>query len=191
MKKNIEFFYDFGSPASYLAWAVINKIKHSDIYTISEIPVLLGGIFKLTGNRPPGEVKQKATYMGKDLKRYAKMYEVEFNFNDNFPVNTLSLMRGAIAAQTLNIFDKYNECIFLSMWRDNANLSDIEIVSKHLLKYEINPSSIYSEIEKDIVKDNLKENTSTAVKRGVFGVPTFFVNNEMYFGQDRMHWFIN
>ena len=121
--KSIEFYYDFGSPTAYLAWTQIKKAD-AENFSIEYIPVLLGGIFKATDNKPPGTVKAKADWMFEDIKMYANSYDVSFAMNAAFPVNTLYLMRGAIFAKKKGILKDYNKAMFSAMWIDNINLNE-------------------------------------------------------------------
>ena len=121
--KSIEFYYDYGSPTAYLAWTQLIKSDNQK-FQISYNPVLLGGIFKATDNKPPGNVEAKAKWMMKDIKMYADSYNVEFKTNDAFPVNTLYLMRGAVFAKNKGFLEQYNNAIFNAMWANNINLSD-------------------------------------------------------------------
>ena len=121
--KSIEFYYDFGSPTAYLAWTQLEKADDTK-FNIEHIPVLLGGIFKATDNKPPGTVKAKADWMFEDIKMYANSYDVNFAMNNAFPVNTLYLMRGAIFAKQRGILKEYNKAMFNAMWINNINLNE-------------------------------------------------------------------
>ncbi len=183
------FYYDYGSPASYLAWTQVEKNRDKGKYQIIDIPILLGGIFKLTGNNPPGDIKAKGNYMRKDLVRYASKYQENYKFNDYFPINTLNLMRGSIAADSLGIKSNYDKCIFKGIWSDNKDLSNIEILKDHLSLYNLDAKKIFELVQKQEIKDKLIKNTSNAVAIGIFGAPSFVLENELFFGQDRMSWF--
>ena len=187
-EKNIYFYFDFGSPASYLAWTQLPRISNENNAKLNMIPMLLGGVFKLTGNSAPGSVPAKGKWMNNDLQRYAKMYGVQFVRNDYFPINTLNLMRGALAAIELNIFEKYVEHIYKGIWTLNLNLGDIEVLKNYLEECKINSDEIIDLCQKDEIKQKLIVNTEEAVSKGVFGAPSIFVDNEMYFGQDRLFW---
>ena len=187
-EKNIYFYFDFGSPASYLAWTQLPRISNENNAKLNMIPMLLGGVFKLTGNSAPGSVPAKGKWMNNDLQRYAKMYGVEFIRNDYFPINTLYLMRGALASIELNIFEKYVEDIYKGIWTLNLNLGDTEVLKNYLEECQINFDEIINLCQKDEIKQKLIGNTEKAVSKGVFGAPSIFVDNEMYFGQDRLFW---
>jgi 2-hydroxychromene-2-carboxylate isomerase len=186
MTKAVEFLFDFGSPTSYLAYKQLPKIASRHGARIVWTPILLGGVFKATGNTSPAMVPAKARYMNNDLARFAKRYNVVLNFNTHFPVNTLTLMRGAVAYQATNQFDLYVDAMFDAMWAHPRNLNDPGEVSHVLHDIGIKPEDFMARIERADVKEKLKANTDEAIARGVFGAPTFFVNGEMFFGQDRL-----
>jgi 2-hydroxychromene-2-carboxylate isomerase len=186
MTKAVEFLFDFGSPTSYLAYKQLPKIASRHGARIVWTPILLGAVFKATGNTSPAMIPSKARYMNADLARFAKRYNVVLNFNTHFPVNTLSLMRGAVAYQQTSQFDIYVNAIFDAMWAHPRNLNDPGEVSHVLHDIGLRPEDFMARIEHVDVKEKLKANTEAAVARGVFGAPTFFVNGEMFFGQDRL-----
>jgi 2-hydroxychromene-2-carboxylate isomerase len=186
MNKNVDFYFDYGSPATYLAWTQIDKIISDANAKLNMIPMLLGGVFKETGNSSPAFIPAKSKWMGKDLKKHAEIYGVDYNSNSFFPINTLNLMRGAIAAQKMNIFEKYSEAVFTGIWVKDINLGDLEIVQDYLNKNEIDTDQLFSLVQSDEIKSELIENTKQAVENGVFGAPTFMINNELIFGQDRL-----
>ena len=186
MTKAVEFLFDFGSPTSYLAYKQLPKIASRHGARIVWTPILLGAVFKATGNTSPAMIPSKARYMNADLARFAKRYNVVLNFNTHFPVNTLSLMRGAVAYQQTSHFDIYVNAIFDAMWAHPRNLNDPGEVSHVLHDIGLRPEDFMARIEHVDVKEKLKANTEAAIARGVFGAPTFFVNGEMFFGQDRL-----
>jgi 2-hydroxychromene-2-carboxylate isomerase len=186
MTKAVEFLFDFGSPTSYLAYKQLPKIASRHGARIEWTPILLGGVFKATGNTSPAMVPAKARYMNNDLARFAKRYNVVLNFNTHFPVNTLTLMRGAVAYQATNQFDLYVDAMFDAMWSHPRNLNDPGEVAHVLRDIGIKADDFLSRVERADVKERLKANTDEAIARGVFGAPTFFVNGEMFFGQDRL-----
>ncbi|MDZ4739225.1 MAG: 2-hydroxychromene-2-carboxylate isomerase [Alphaproteobacteria bacterium] len=186
MTKTVEFLFDFGSPTSFLAYKQLPKIAARHGARIMWTPFLLGGVFKATGNTSPAMVPAKARYMNGDLARFAKRYGIVLNFNSHFPVNTLPLMRGAVAYQSTPQFDIYVNAMFDAMWAHPRNLNDQNEITHVLKDIRIDPSDFLARIERADVKEKLKANTEGAVARGVFGAPTFFVNGEMFFGQDRL-----
>jgi 2-hydroxychromene-2-carboxylate isomerase len=186
MTKAVEFLFDFGSPTSYLAYKQLPKIVARHGARIVWTPILLGAVFKATGNTSPALVPAKARYMNQDLARFAKRHGIVLNFNTHFPVNTLPLMRGAIAYQTTNHFDLYVNAVFDAMWAHPRNLNDPAEIAYVMTDIGLEPDDFLARIERPDVKEKLKANTDGAIARGVFGAPTFFVNGEMFFGQDRL-----
>jgi len=188
--KSIEFYYDYGSPTAYLAWSQLVKADNTKFEIIYR-PVLLGGIFKATDNKPPGLVKSKAEWMMKDIKMHANSYNVEFLSNDAFPVNTLYLMRGAIFAKKTGILNNYNKAIFTAMWVKNINLNNPKNIIKTLEENDFESKDFLDAAENTDIKEELKNETSLAVEKGLFGVPSFIIDSKLFFGQDRMQWFLN
>ena len=186
MSKSVEFFFDVGSPTVYLAATQLSKIAGRHGATVLWRPFLLGGVFKATGNVSPATVPAKSRYMDDDLERFARRYEVPFLFNPFFPVNTLALMRGAVAYQQQGRLDQYIEAIFSAMWVTGKNMNEPTIVAEVLDTIGIEAQEFLVAIAAQDVKDKLKSNTEEAVERGAFGAPTFFVGDEMFFGQDRL-----
>ena len=186
MSKSVEFFFDVGSPTVYLAATQLSKIAGRHGAPVLWRPFLLGGVFKATGNVSPATVPAKSRYMGDDLERFARRYEVPFLFNPFFPVNTLALMRGAVAYQQQGRLDQYIEAIFSAMWVTGKNMNEPTIVAEVLDTIGIGAQEFLVAIAAQDVKDKLKSNTEEAVERGAFGAPTFFVGDEMFFGQDRL-----
>jgi 2-hydroxychromene-2-carboxylate isomerase len=186
MTKAVEFLFDFGSPTSYLAYKQLPKIVARHGARIVWTPILLGAVFKATGNASPAMVPAKARYMNIDLTRFAERHGVVLNFNTHFPVNTLPLMRGAVAYQPTPIFDIYVNAMFDAMWAHPRNLNDPAEIAHVLRDIALEPDDFIAHIERPDVKERLKANTEGAVARGVFGAPTFFVDGEMFFGQDRL-----
>ena len=187
MTKTVEFFYDFGSPTVYLAATQLPDIAASVGATIDWRPMLLGGVFKSTGNQSPVVVPAKAAYMNNDLKRFAKRYGVPFRFNPHFPINTLALMRGAVAYQDDAVASStYRDAIFTAIWVEARNLNEPDVIGQVLSAAGLDPAELMNRIGQQTVKDQLIANTEEAVNRGVFGAPTFFVGEQMFFGQDRL-----
>jgi 2-hydroxychromene-2-carboxylate isomerase len=188
MQKTVEFLFDVGSPYTYLAYHQLPKIAQKQGAKIIWTPVLLGGIFHATGNKSPAEVPAKGRYSNVDLQRWAKAYGVEIQMNPDFPINTLPLMRGAIAMQMRgeDEFHRYLRTIFSAMFEKPRNLNAPAEIGAVLAQAGFDPMQFMALISDQAVKDRLKENTASAVARGVFGVPTFFVGEEMYWGQDRL-----
>lgn len=186
MAKIIDFYFDVGSPASYLAWTQLESLAEKMGAEINWKPMLLGGVFKATGNSSPAMIPAKARYTRMDMERFARGYKVPFVFNPYFPVNTLYLMRGAVAFLDTPAFNAYLQAIFTGMWADKKNLGDPKVVAEVLSKAGFDPAEVIARCDDDAVKTRLKQLTEEAVERGVFGAPTFFVEDEMFFGQDRL-----
>jgi 2-hydroxychromene-2-carboxylate isomerase len=186
MARTLEFYYDYGSPYSYLADTQVEAIARRAGATLARKPMLLGGIFKATGNASPMTVELKSKWSAFDMPMWAKHYGVPFQRNPFFPVNTLALMRGAAAAQIDGFFERYHPAIYKAMWVDGVNLNDIGEVAKVLKAAGLDAAKIGRRIQDQDVKDCLKATTDEAVARGVFGAPTSFVDGMMFFGNDRL-----
>jgi 2-hydroxychromene-2-carboxylate isomerase len=186
--KTVEFFFDFGSPASYLAWTQLPGICNTSGAMLVYRPMLLGGVFQATGNASPVTVPAKGKYMLTDLARFARRYGVPMRFNPHFPVNTLSLMRGAVGLQMrqLQRFDDFVSAVFESMWVEGRNLGDPAVVGEALVQAGFDAKSVLELATDPAIKEALKANTEEAVRRGAFGAPTMFVGDQMFFGQDRL-----
>ena len=183
----LDFYFDFGSPTAFLANSRLRKLQQEYDFKIHYKPVLLGGIFKATGNSSPVMVAAKGEYMLKhDLPRYAQKYSVALKFNPHFPINTLQLMRAATGLLDKSNFDSFINTIFKAIWIDGLNMGDEIVLQKVLSDSNFNSHDIFKLASTDSVKEILIANTDSAVKRGLFGVPTIFINGEMFFGQDRL-----
>jgi 2-hydroxychromene-2-carboxylate isomerase len=185
------FLFDFGSPNAYLAHEVIPKIEERTGAKFAYTPVLLGGVFKATGNRSPmeafAEVPAKLAYEALETRRFVARHGLaQFRSNPHFPVNTLMIMRGAVAAETLGLFAPYVDAVFAAMWEDGRKMDDPAVVEEALLGAFLPARRLIDLTQHQDVKDRLLANTSAAVGRGVFGSPTFFVGEEMFFGKDRL-----
>lgn len=186
MSKTLEFFFDFGSPASYLAWTQLPRIASAAGAQIAWRPMLLGGVFKATGNQSPVMIPSKGAWMLKDLARFASRYGVPMAFSPSFPINTLTLMRGAAGYENSERFEHYVKTIFEALWVQQKNLGKLEVVAEVLSAAGFDTAEFERLVSDETVKERLKATTEEAVKRGVFGAPTFFIGSEMYFGQDRL-----
>jgi 2-hydroxychromene-2-carboxylate isomerase len=190
-RKTVEFIFDFGSPNAYLAWHALQPIAGRHGATIQLIPCLLGGIFKATNNRAPmiafGEVKGKMAYERLEMERFiAKHGLTHFRMNPHFPVNTLLAMRGMVAAQRQGDEARYVPAVLAAMWEEGENMADPEVFVRVLDAAGLDGRAILAATHEDAVKAELARNTEAAVQRGVFGIPTFFVGGEMFFGKDRL-----
>lgn len=186
MARTLEFYFDYGSPYSYLADTQVKAIAQRADATLVRKPMLLGGVFKATGNHSPAELPQKSAWSGFDMPMWARHYGVPFQRNPFFPVNTLALMRGAAAAQIDGTFERYHPAVFKAMWVEGRNLNDMKEVAAVLSAAGLDPEKFGARIQDQDVKDRLKATTDEAVARGVFGAPTCFVDKMMFFGNDRL-----
>ena len=186
--KTIEFFFDFGSPTTYLAHTQLPQLAADTGAQIQYVPMLLGGVFKATGNQSPVMVPAKGRWMGEDLPRFARRYGVPYQFNPHFPINTLTLMRGAVGLQMRDPqrFMPYVNAVFRAMWVEPANLGDPAVLASTLGAAGFDAESFMALVGDAEVKAKLIANTEAAVARGVFGAPTCFVGDQMFFGQDRL-----
>jgi len=188
MGKTVEFLFDVGSPASYVAFRRLPAIAERTGATIDWQPFLLGGVFKATGNHSPAEIPAKGAWTSVDLARFAKRHGVPFARNPFFPINTLHLMRGAAGLQGDPRFMAYLDAVFDAMWKDPKNLGDPAEMPPVLARAGLGGDEFMALISSDETKARLKATTENAVARGAFGAPTFFVGDEMFFGQDRLDW---
>jgi 2-hydroxychromene-2-carboxylate isomerase len=188
MPKDLDFYFDIGSPAAYLAWTQVPRLAQATGATVHYKPFLLGGVFQATGNRSPAEVPAKGKWMNVDLERFAKRYGVAFRHNPFFPVNTLMLMRAALGLQ-MRQPDRllaYGDAMYKAMWVDGRNMNEPAEVGRALQEAGFDPQTVLALTQDPEVKERLKAETQQAVARGVFGAPTFFVGDQMFWGQDRM-----
>ena len=190
MTKTVTFCFDFGSPYSYLAYNYLSPIKDAGAQ-IELKPVLLGGIFKATGNQPPATVQKKGEYMFKDIQRWSKKLNISFKMNPYFPILTVPHMRGAILAQKKNILEDYMQSMFDSMWLKGLNLNDQEILTQVASESGIDPNDFAEGISSDEIKNELKVNTQFAIDKGAFGVPTYFLEDEMFWGIDSIKFLLD
>ena len=190
MTKNVTFCFDFGSPYSYLAYNNLNSIREAG-GEVNIMPVLLGGIFKATGNQPPATVQKKGEYMFKDINRWSKKLGIPFKMNPYFPILTVPHMRGAVLAQRENILEKYMQVMFEAIWVKAMNLNDQEILTNIAEKSGIDPNQFAEEISSDEIKNKLKENTEFAISKGSFGVPTYYLDDEMFWGIDSVKFLLD
>jgi len=188
MSKTVEFFFDLGSPTSYLAYTQLPKICAQTGSQLIYQPMLLGGVFKVTGNASPISIPAKGRYMLQDLARYAKRYEVPLVFNPHFPINTLLLMRAVTGMQLRHPqrFIAFIDCLFRALWVEKRNLNDQATVAAVLSEGGFDPQEVLALTNDEEVKNALKDKTEQALQRGVFGAPSMFVDNQLFFGQDRL-----
>ena len=187
----VEFHFDFGSPNAYLSHLVIPEIERRTGVEFEYVPILLGGVFKLTNNRSPAEslagIKNKPEYERLEMSRFIRRHRItRFQPNPFFPVNTLTLMRGAIAARSLGVFDRYVDEIFRHMWADPKKMDDPSVLRAALEESGLDGERFFELVQTREIKDELLGNTERSVERGTFGAPTFFVGDEIFFGKDRL-----
>lgn len=188
----VDFIFDFASPNAYFCHRVIPEIEKRTGATFNYVPCLLGGIFKITNNQAPmmafSGITNKLEYQNIEIQRFIKKHNLaHFTMNSFFPVMTLQLQRGAIAAMSLNVFDEYLEAIFKGMWEKSLNLADQEVLINLLTaETQIDISNLVEKMQTQEIKDQLIQNTSNAVERGAFGIPTFFADDEIFFGKDSL-----
>ena len=188
MTKSVDFYFDFGSPAAYLAYTQLSRLTSDTGATVVMKPILLGGIFQASGNRPPASVPLKGSYLFKDMSRFARRYGVPLNMNPFFPIITTTLMRMDLGLHLRNdpSLKHFRDTVFQAIWVDERNLNDPVTVGAVLTEAGFDPTALLALASEQTIKDELKTVTLAAVERGVFGAPTFFVGNEMFWGQDRL-----
>jgi 2-hydroxychromene-2-carboxylate isomerase len=187
----VEFLFDFGSPNAYLSHLVIPAIEKRQGVKFDYVPVLLGGAFKLTNNRSPAEsnagIRNKPEYQQLETERFIRRHGItRYRMNPHFPVNTLAIMRGAVAARKLGIFERYVDEIYRHMWAEPKKLDDPAVLRAALIESDLPADRLFELVQAKEVKDELMAETQRAVDRGTFGSPTFFVDGEIYFGKDRL-----
>jgi len=186
MAKPIEFFFDYVSPYSYLGNSELERVAARAGAEIVYRPMFLGGVMQATGNRPPGTVAAKGAYMTRDLERWARRYGVPMAMNPHFPLNTLGAMRGALVALDDGTFPAYHRAMFQAMWRDGVNLADEPAYRAVVEAAGLDVEQLCARRADQAVKDRLRANTDEAIARGAFGAPSFFVGEELFFGNDRL-----
>jgi 2-hydroxychromene-2-carboxylate isomerase len=190
MAKGLEFLFDFGGPNSYLAHKSLPEICARTGAELVYVPILLGGLFKLTNNQAPmmryAETPAKRNYEMLEFDRFVKAHALPFKMNPRFPINSLYLMRGAVAAQQLGCFALYVDTVMAAMWKDSKDMGEAKIVRQVLDSAGLDSATLLALADDPDVKAELVANTEAAAKRGAFGVPTFFVGEEMFFGKERL-----
>jgi len=187
----VEFHFDFGSPNAYFCHKLIPDIESRTGIAVEYVPVLLGGVFKLTNNQSPAvafaNIKNKPEYNRLETQRFIKRHGLTaFNRNPHFPVNTIQIMRGAVAAQLDGSFETYVDAVYHHMWADPKKMDEPDVIWAALDESGLDGAAVLSRIQDQAVKDRLLKNTEASVERGTFGSPTFFVGDEIYFGKDRL-----
>lgn len=190
-KTHPQFLFDFGSPNAFLSHRAIPAIEQRTGVKFEYVPVLLGGIFKATNNRSPAEtlagIRNKREFMQLETDRFLRRFNVKpYVWNPHFPVNTLMLMRGAVAAQAEGVFETYVEAAFHHMWEAPKKMDDPEVIGTALTSSGLDAAKLFARAQEPEIKNRLMENTQDAVERGAFGSPTFFVGKEMFFGKEQL-----
>ena len=192
MTKSVDFIFDFASPNAYLVHKVVPQIEARTGASFNYIPCLLGGIFKATGNQAPmiafGGIKNKPEYDMLEMQRFITRYNLtDFKMNSSFPIITLMLMRGALVAERDGYLSDYIEAMLRGMWEEDLKLDDPEVLHKAYMDAGFDADKIMADMGSDPIKAKLLDNTNNAVERGAFGIPTFFVGDEIFFGKERLH----
>ena len=187
----VEFHFDFGSPNAYLCHVLIPAVEQRTGARFAYVPVLLGGVFKLTGNQPPmvslKGIRNKPEYQRLEMRRFIARHHIDrFRFNPHFPVNTLLVMRAAVAAERDGALMPYADTVFRAMWEEERKMDDPAVVRAALDEAGLDGAGLLARAQEQAVKDRLLANTEESVARGTFGSPTFFVGQEMFFGKDRL-----
>ena len=191
MAKTLEFLFDFGAPNGYLAWKVLPALVERTGAELVLTPILLGGVFKATNNRPPimayAEVPAKLAYEQLELKRFVAAHGLNrFTFNPHFPVNSLTLMRMAMVAQADGDLPRFIDAAYAAMWEDGHNMVDPAVIAEVIGAAGFDAPALLARATEPAAKEALAANTQSAVARGMFGVPTFFVGDEMFWGKERL-----
>ena len=190
MTREVEFYFDIVSPASYLAWTQIPKLVEETGAEIKYRPFFLPGLFKVAGSSSPITVPPKSKWLFQDMRRFAKRYGVKFWMNDHFPLNSLYIMRGLIAWQDKPEIKALGDGFFNAMWADNENVNDPEVMARIVSAAGVDPAEWKAALEDAGIKQKVFDINEELAKRGAFGAPTFFVQNgdktELHWGQDRL-----
>ena len=186
MIKPFDFYFDFVSPYSFLAHKELRIIEKKEGIKIRYQPILVGGLHNLHGIKAPAFIPAKAKHMIRDCKLIAIKKGVKFKFNSYFPIRSLNLMRGVLVAEEDNIKSYYIDNIFNTIWQDGLNMNDQIVIEKVLKNLNINPKTFFLRSTSSIIKDSLRKRTNDAFEKGIFGAPTFVVNNKIFWGQDRI-----
>lgn len=185
--KRVEFFYDYASTYSYLAHRAIEELAAKRQAEIVFKPMVLGFVFKATGNSMPAAVPAKAAYMVHDVRRWVRHYGLPFHMPSVFPVNTIRALRTAVAALEDGVFPAYHHAVMRAYWANDQDIGDAEVLAAIATSAGLDGSRLVARADDPGVKERLKANTDEAIARGVFGAPTFFVGDEMFWGNDRLH----
>ena len=188
MSKPIDFYFDFVSPYAFISFQQIKSLKFKQDFKFRLKPVLLGGLHNLHKITAPAFIPAKAKFMIRDCKMVCEKYKISFKFNSYFPIKTVNLMRGVLIAEEDGITNNYIDKVFEAMWVSGINLNDQQVIDKTLKNLEINPKTFSLRLSNQNLKDELRKRTQEAYEKGVFGAPTFVVNNKIFWGQDRLEY---
>ena len=188
MNKPIDFYFDFVSPYTFISFQQIKTLKFKQDFKFRLKPVLLGGLHNLHKITAPAFIPAKAKFMIRDCKMVSEKHKISFKFNSYFPIKTTDLMRGVLIAEEDGISNNYIDKIFETMWVSGLNLNDQQVIDKTLKNIDINPKTFSLRLLNQNIKDELKKRTQEAYEKGVFGAPTFVVNNKIFWGQDRLEY---
>ena len=191
MIKSFDFCFDFASPYTFLAHKEVRKIEKENSIEMRYMPILLGGLLKSLGIKANADIPIKAKYMIKDCKLWAEKYDIIFKFNNYFPIMTLNLMRCVLVAEKKFSAQNFINNVFDAIWKNDLNLNDNSVVEKLLKNLDINPRTFLLEAKDQKIKDDLKKKTEEANQKGIFGLPSFIVNNKIFWGQDRLQFALN
>ena len=191
MIKPFDFYFDFASPYAFLAHKQIRNIENENSIKINYKPVLLGGLLKSAGIKPIADIPIKGKHMIKDCKLWAEKYNIDFKFNSYFPIHALNLMRCVLIAEKKNFIQNFINKVFDAIWKDGLNLNDNAIFEKLLKNMDVNPENFLKYSLEDKNKNDLKKRTDDAYDKGIFGTPSFVINNKIFWGQDRLEFVLN
>ena len=187
MIKSFDFFFDFASPYAYLAHKQIRIIEKENRIKVNYMPIFLAGLHSLLNIKANAFIPSKAKYMIKDCKLCAEKLKIDFKFNSYFPIKSLELMRGVLLSKKENETSEFIDKFFAAIWKDGLNLNTRTEIDKILKNLKINSDQFYFDISKQITKEELKKRTNDALLKGIFGTPSFRINNKMFWGQDRLN----
>ena len=191
MTKFIDFYFDFSSPYAYIGYKEIKKLEKKNPFKIKFMPIFLGGLHNAAGITPAAFIKLKSKYMIEDTKIVSKKKNISFHFNSYFPIKTVNFMRGVLIAEKDNSEKNFIEKIFNAIWMDGLNMNDPIVINKVLKNIDLNPEIFLEKVSDQKTKDKLRKLTDDALKKKIFGVPTFVVNRKMFWGQDRLSYAID
>ena len=191
MSKSIEFYFDFSSPYAYIGYKEIKRLEKNNSFKIKYMPIFLGGLHNSAGITPAAFIDLKSKYMVRYTKLICKKKNISFNFNSYFPIKTVNFMRGILIARNEDYEKIYIEKMFNAIWKDGLNMNDQIVINKVLKNIDLNPETFLTKAADQKIKDKLRKLTDDALKKGIFGAPTFFVNKKMFWGQDRLSYAID